>query len=62
MRGLCIDAVLRSRKLIAIPNTYTQQVLSGRALDGLDGELVVGEPTDKKLMQNTMGGVMSRDG
>lgn len=31
-------------------------------MKGLDGELAVGNPFDKNLMQQTMSGVMSRDG
>lgn len=50
----------RSWKLIR--NRYVQEVLSFTALNGLDGELAVGEPFHPNLMQATTSGVMSADG
>lgn len=54
--------VLLSRTMTAIPNGHTQAVLSGNMWHGFDGELVVGKPNHPNCMQNTMSGVMSREG
>lgn len=50
----------RSWKLIR--NQYVQEILSIKSLNGLDGELAVGNPWDKNLMQQTTSGVMSAAG
>ena len=68
MRALCRinpetgQPQLVSRTLKPIVNTYTQRKFAKWEFIGLDGELVVGEPTDKNLMQQTTSGVMSQDG
>lgn len=51
-----------SRKLIELPNRYIQGYLSSAALQGLDGELVVGAPNDPLCIKHTTSGVMSREG
>lgn len=53
---------LVSRTLKLIPNKATQERFAREEYVGLDGELVVGLPTDKNLMQQTTSGVMSEDG
>lgn len=53
---------LVSRTLKLIPNRATQERFARLEYVGLDGELVVGLPTDKNLMQQTTSGVMSEDG
>lgn len=53
---------LVSRTLKRIPNVYTQQLFALEEFVGLDGELCVGAPNDKNVMQATTSGVMSRDG
>lgn len=53
---------LVSRTLKLIPNKYTQQRYARFEYVGLDGELAVGNPYDKNLMQQTTSGVMSEDG
>lgn len=62
VRALCCDGNLLSRTMKMIPNEHIQRELGDVILHGLDGELVVGEPTDKNLMQQTVSGVMSRGG
>lgn len=62
IRALMVNGVLVSRTLKPIPNLYTQRLFQKASFEGLDGELVVGNPWDKNLMQQTMSGVMSRDG
>lgn len=51
-----------SRKLIALPNQFIQRALADDALQGLDGELVVGSPTDPLCIKHSTSGVMSEDG
>ena len=51
-----------SRTLKLIPNDYVQHMFAVEELVGLDGELVVGLPTDKNLMQQTTSGCMSKEG
>jgi len=59
----CIDgAVVLSRKLKPIPNEHVQELFGHDFLYGLDGELCVGPPNAKDLMQRTTSGVMTRDG
>lgn len=62
IRALVRNGVLVSRTMKPIPNLHTQALFGRDELEGLDGELVVGNPWDKNLMQNTMSGVMSRTG
>lgn len=62
VRAIVRDGILYSRALLAIPNTYTQSLFGQDALNGLDGELVVGNPWDKNLMQQTTSGAMSEHG
>lgn len=53
---------LVSRTLKPIPNKQTQERFAKEEYIGLDGELVVGNPYDKNLMQQTTSGCMSEDG
>ncbi|MBI0182090.1 ATP-dependent DNA ligase [Snodgrassella sp. W8158] len=52
----------RSNKLI--PNKHVQNIIKsfGRMLNGLDGELVVGNPYDKDVYNNTSGAVRRESG
>lgn len=59
----CIrDGLALSRTLKPIPNHFVQQVLSHRCLDGLDGELIIDDPTSKTCYRDTVSGVMSHKG
>lgn len=51
-----------SRKLIALPNQFIQGFFNHDRFQGLDGELVVGSPTDPLCIKHSTSGVMSRDG
>jgi DNA ligase-1 len=51
-----------SRKRKNIPNKRVQEIFGLRYLEGVDGELIVGKPTDSQAFTNTTSGVMSRDG
>lgn len=62
VRAIVKDGVVLSRSLKPIRNRYVQRTLAQEICDGLDGELVVGSPTDPNCMQNTTSGVMSVDG
>jgi len=63
VRGLIINGKLVSRTLKEIPNENTQAMFSGRPLlEGLDGELISGDPTAKDCYRTTNGNVMRRDG
>lgn len=64
IRCLISNGVAFSRNLKPIPNEYIQSLVRKQAvaLDGLDGELVVGDPTDPKCFNVSTSGVMRRDG
>lgn len=62
IRALVVGGKLMSRSMKLIPNAYTQALFGRPELEGLDGELVVGNPWDKNLMQQTTSGVMSHSG
>ena len=59
VRGLVSGYELLSRSLKLIPNLYIQEHLGNPKLDGLDGELIVGSPTDKLCYTNTVSQVMA---
>lgn len=50
-----------SRTLKPIPNKDIYQALSISALNGLDGELIVGSPTNKTVYNETVSQVMAHD-
>lgn len=60
IRALGTKGGLLSRTLKLIPNSHTQARFAD--CEGLDGELVVGSPTDPNCMQKTSSGVMSKKG
>lgn len=62
VRALIIDGVVMSRSLKPIPNKHVQKLFGRQELNGLDGELIVGKPTDPDVYRNTTSGVMSIDG
>jgi DNA ligase-1 len=62
IRGYVKNGALLSRSGKPIRNQYVQSILGKGVLDGLDGELAVGNPWDKDLMQKTNSGVMSASG
>lgn len=51
-----------TRELKPVPNKHIQNLIGNSHLEGLDGELLVGDETAKKVFQNTSSGVMSREG
>lgn len=62
VRCLIVDGVAVSRSLKPIRNKYVQSILGRPELNGLDGELVVGDPTDPDVYLKTNSGVMSIEG
>jgi len=62
VRAIIVDGVVMSRSMKPIPNRHVQKLFGRKELDGLDGELIVGSPTDPNLMQQTTSGVMSQSG
>ena len=61
IRALILDGKLVSRNLKPIPNRVLRKLLSVDSLDGLDGELISGVPTNKDVFQVTTSDVMSQD-
>lgn len=62
VRCLIKDGQAVSRSLKPIPNEYIQSMLSHPGLEGLDGELIVGSPTDPQCFSNTQSAVMTKAG
>lgn len=61
IRCIIQDGIAVSRTLKPIPNLYIQQCLKGLP-DGLDGELIVGNPNHPDVFNITQSGVMSETG
>ena len=61
IRCSIVDGVPVSRTLKQIPNREIFDALSDPRLTGLDGELIVGDPTDQGCMQRTTSFVMAAD-
>ena len=59
IRCIVLDGVPVSRSLKIIPNKHIQQLLSLPALNGLDGELIIGSPTAEDAFRATTTVVMS---
>lgn len=51
-----------SRNFKPIPNNYIRRALACSEFEGLDGELIIGSPTDKDCFKKTTSGVMSING
>lgn len=60
IRVIIKDGVVLSRSLKPIPNKHIQTLFGH--LNGLDGELIVGNPTAQDVFQKTTSGVMSVNG
>ena len=61
IRALKVGKTLLSRTLKPIPNAHVQSAAVAWP-EGLDGELIVGSPTDKDVYRNTVSGVMKATG
>lgn len=63
VRAVVLHGQLLSRSLKPIPNDYTRRLFEDDPrFEGLDGELIVGSPTDPECFRNTSSGVMSKEG
>lgn len=62
VRALVKGGVVLGRSLKPIPNKHVQKLFGRPELEGLDGELIVGSPTDKDCFQNTSGAVRRASG
>lgn len=62
IRASVQGGVLLSRNLKPIRNRFTQKHFARPELEGLDGELIFGNPTDKDVYHKTNSAVMSGDG
>lgn len=58
IRCSIVDGKALSRSLKAIPNSHISRLLSCPEFDGLDGELIIGEPTSKTVYTDSVSGVM----
>lgn len=61
IRCLIIDGVPTSRSLKPLPNQNLHAFLGHKQLDGMDGEIVVGDATAKDVYRRTVSHVMSDD-
>lgn len=62
IRALVLNGVLVSRNLKPIVNDHVQGLFGWNELEGLDGELIMGDPCDPAAFRNTTSAVMSKDG
>jgi DNA ligase-1 len=62
IRAMVIDNIVYSRNMKPIPNRHVQKLFGRSELNGFDGELIVGLPTDPEVFRKTTSGVMSEDG
>lgn len=62
IRCVIKDGVALSRTLKPVRNHYIQSLLGRPEFNGLDGELIVGDPAASDCMRKTNSGVMSFDG
>lgn len=62
IRCIIKDGIALSRTLRPIRNYYIQSILGRPEYNGLDGELIVGDPTAPDCMRRTNSGVMSIEG
>lgn len=62
IRALVMNSVVVSRNLKPIPNELVQRLWGKKKYNGLDGELIVGDPTAKDVYRVTNSGVMTAEG
>lgn len=61
VRALVKDGVVLSRSLKPIPNKHVQERFGRPEYEGLDGELMLGDPTHPDVYRITVSAVMSQD-
>lgn len=62
IRAMVMHGQLVSRNLKAIPNTHLQNSFGRMELNGLDGELILGDPTSPTVFRDSLSAVMSKAG
>ena len=62
IRCTIVNGVPQTRSGKPIPNHFIRNTLTNPLLDGLDGELIIGKPTDPDVYRTTNSAVMSLDG
>ena len=62
VRAIVWQGKVYSRNHELIPNVHVQNLFGVHALNGADGELIVGSPTAPDVFRKTMSGVMKREG
>ena len=62
IRCIIINSVAMSRSLKPIPNKHIQYLLGRPELNGLDGEIIVGQPTSPSCYRDTNSACMSVSG
>jgi len=62
IRSLVLDGQLVSRTLKPIPNRAIRELLSRPEFSNLDGELIIGNPTDDTVFNRTSSQVMTTEG
>lgn len=62
IRAIVRDRVVLSRKLLPIPNAHVQYTFGIPALEGFDGELIVGPANAADVYSKTYSGVMKAKG
>lgn len=62
IRALVRGAVVVSRNLKPIPNERVQRLWGKKKYEGLDGELIVGDPRAKDVYRQTNSGVLAYEG
>jgi len=64
LRCLAMDGRPMSRKMKVLPNRHLQRIFAehGSILEGLDGEIVVGDPCAPDCYRKTSSAIMSEDG
>lgn len=62
IRAMVRNGVLVSRNLKPIPNKHVQAMFGRKELEGFDGELIMGDPTNPAAFRNTSSAVMAHEG
>lgn len=62
VRALVVEGVVLSRNFKPIPNLHVQQLFGHSRYNGLDGELIVGNPASPTVYRDTVSGVMTQEG
>lgn len=62
IRATIVNGVVKSRTMKAIPNNHIQDLFGHDSLNGIDGELIVGDPGAPDVFHKTSSGVMSIEG